>query len=1045
MNLLPQLLCPLIVRPINTIKLRCCQYDLYILRNFVSQNLKNIVLFFVSCFPQHYKHFNLTRCGILDIYILLCYNCIWKSLHKQRINRIMINTDSQAKLLAYQMTKKYFADNPEKLMAILQDAKVDLNPHQVGAALFAFKSPFSRGAILADEVGLGKTIEAGLVLSQNWAERKRKLLIIAPASLRKQWNAELAEKFYLPSVILESKSFNKEINQGNLNPFDQNYIVITSYNFAKSKMPYVKAVNWDLIVIDEAHRLRNAYRSDNKTARSLKENLSQYKKLLLTATPLQNSLLELYSLISFIDENIFGDMTSFKHNYIHGEMTAADFEDLRHRISPLVYRTLRKQVLEYISYTNRIPITQSFEPNKDEQELYNKISNYLMRDSLNALPNSQRQLITLIMRKLMASSTFAITDTIRSLITRLERYYNKLNKKPVATVLPLMDEDVEDIYLEDEEDDDDDETQKDFDSDYDGIIIDEATRKEKSESILKEIEELKGYLALAESINKNAKGESLLVALHKGFEKLHELGANEKAVIFTESRRTQDYVKTLLEKEGLNVVLFNGSNSDEKSKSIYNEWLKANKNTGKITGSMTADKRAALVDYFRDTADIMIATEAAAEGINLQFCSLVVNYDLPWNPQRIEQRIGRCHRYGQKYDVVVINFLNNKNLADKRVFELLSEKFKLFEGVFGSSDEVLGSIESGVDFEKKINEIYQTCRTQEEINRAFDELKASLNDSIESKMEQTRKQLLENFDEEVNEKLRVNLRSSKEYLDRYSQNLWDLTEYVLRDKATFDFDRLYFSVTGMPEMNGQYSFKPAHEFEVYRAEHPLAKKVFEEAKDYNAENVSLTFDLSGYAGNISVLNDYKGKSGTLAVYDMEIGSIEDENYVLFAGITDDGEELPDEVMERMFHLPATQEPCEPLKDEIFLPIIEAKQQAIFENIEERNSKFFDEEMDKLERWCKDLKDSLESKLRQMDIDLKTMRTEVRKITRLADKLQKQREIKDLESKRNKLRFNLYEEQDKIEQQKNELIDKVSERLKQQVTCERILMIKWRIV
>src|SRR5206468_9785394 len=142
--------------------------------------------------------------------------------------------------------------------------------------------------------------------------------------------------------------------------------------------------------------------------------------------------------------------------------------------------------------------------------------------------------------------------------------------------------------------------------------------------------------------------------------------------------------------------------------------------------SPTADMRAALVDRFRSTAKIMIATEAAAEGINLQFCSMVVNYDLPWNPQRIEQRIGRCHRYGQQHDVVVINFLNQANAADQRVFQLLSEKFKLFEGVFGASDEVLGAIESGVDFEKRIAGIYQRCRKPDEIQTAFDQLQLDL-------------------------------------------------------------------------------------------------------------------------------------------------------------------------------------------------------------------------------------------------------------------------------------------------------------------------------
>src|SRR6516162_4682354 len=126
----------------------------------------------------------------------------------------------------------------------------------------------------------------------------------------------------------------------------------------------------------------------------------------------------------------------------------------------------------------------------------------------------------------------------------------------------------------------------------------------------------------------------------------------------------------------------------------------------------------------------MIATEAAAEGINLQFCSMVVNYDLPWNPQRIEQRIGRCHRYGQRYDVVVVNFLNKNNAADQRVYELLAEKFKLFSGVFGASDEVLGAIESGVEFEKRIVSIYQNCRSTEEIESAFERLREEMDNKI---------------------------------------------------------------------------------------------------------------------------------------------------------------------------------------------------------------------------------------------------------------------------------------------------------------------------
>nr|WP_287421728.1 DEAD/DEAH box helicase [Candidatus Brachybacter algidus] len=201
------------------------------------------------------------------------------------------------------------------MASTLVDAQVDLNPHQVDAALFAFRSPLSKGAILADEVGLGKTIEAGLVISQKWAERKRKIIIITPANLRKQWSQELQDKFFLNSVILEAKSFNEFIKKGKLNPFDQADIIICSYQFARTKEPYLKLIQWDLAVVDEAHRLRNVYKANNKIAKSIKESLNEAPKILLTATPLQNSLLELYGLVSIIDDYSFGDLKSFKTQY----------------------------------------------------------------------------------------------------------------------------------------------------------------------------------------------------------------------------------------------------------------------------------------------------------------------------------------------------------------------------------------------------------------------------------------------------------------------------------------------------------------------------------------------------------------------------------------------------------------------------------------------------------------------------------------------------------------------------------------------------------
>ena len=247
-----------------------------------------------------------------------------------------------AKYFAHELTKRCPANSIEKLAGALVDAQVDLNPHQVEAALFAFRSPLSKGALLADEVGLGKTIEAGLVISQRWAERKRRILVITPASLRKQWQEELQSKFFLPSVIFKAKSFSQRVKNGVENPFDDSSsIIICSYQFAKSKDMHVASVPWDLVVIDEAHRLRNVYKPSNVTANALRDALRNRNKILLTATPLQNSLLELYGLVSFIDEHAFGDVQSFREQYVQiGDNATHDA--FKHRLSSLCHRTLRR-------------------------------------------------------------------------------------------------------------------------------------------------------------------------------------------------------------------------------------------------------------------------------------------------------------------------------------------------------------------------------------------------------------------------------------------------------------------------------------------------------------------------------------------------------------------------------------------------------------------------------------------------------------------------------------------------------------------------------
>jgi adenine-specific DNA-methyltransferase len=459
------------------------------------------------------------------------------------------------------------------------------------------------------------------------------------------------------------------------------------------------------------------------------EAVGKAPKLLLTATPLQNSLLELFSLVSVIDGHVFGDIASFREQFINNSDEIARNLQLKQRIAPVCTRALRKQVIEYIPFTNRVPITQEFLPTDEEQALYDEITTYLQREILYALPASQRQLITMVLRKLLASSTFAIARTLRRLADRLDDLKESLNL--------LDDEDIEGIEeLADEYEEDAEETE------------DEPVDPEKLKG---ELRDLRQYAELAASIGHNAKGDTLLPALKIAFTKAQEIGAAQKAVIFTESRETQIYLYDLLTANGYDgqVATINGTNNQPHHADIYQRWLAKHNGTDRVSGSRAIDMKAAIVEHFRDEATILVATEAAAEGVNLQFCSLVVNFDLPWNPQRIEQRIGRCHRYGQKHDVVVVNFLNRRNEADKRVYELLSEKFRLFSGVFGASDEVLGVLESGVDIERRIAEVYQTCRTNAEIQAAFDALQAELDAKIQARLTATRQALLEHFDEDV--------------------------------------------------------------------------------------------------------------------------------------------------------------------------------------------------------------------------------------------------------------------------------------------------------
>lgn len=942
-------------------------------------------------------------------------------------------SDHQRNYLAHWLTLSSKAE--DSLTQTIASARVDMNPHQVEAAMFALASPLSHGVILADEVGLGKTIEASLILAQKWAERRRKLLLIAPATLRKQWSQELEEKFSLPSRIIEAKSFNQMIKEGCSNPFDiesatgEPAICICSYEFASRKEHELARIPWDLVVMDEAHKLRNIYKSDGaKTAKKLSSALSGRKKILLSATPLQNSILELYGLVSVIDPHFFGDLASFKARYSRQNIDDAELALLRVRLNKICNRTLRRQVQQEggISFTRRHSITEDFRPTEDEEALYKQVSSYLQQDDLLAIKSGARHLVTLVIRKILASSSTAIQGTLETMIHRLE------NRMPVLDA--LTDYENYDDY-----------------SDEEGVE-DEDTIDPRA--LQAEIDQLKSYKTLAASITKNAKAEALLSVLSRAFKFTVDLGGLRKAVIFTESVRTQTWLAQLLSENGYEgeVVLLNGSNSDAASRKIYSDWLEKHQNSGRVSGSRTADMKAALVEKFKDEGTLMICTEAGAEGINLQFCSLLINYDLPWNPQRVEQRIGRVHRYGQKHDVVVVNFINKGNRADQRVFELLSQKFQLFEGVFGASDDILGSIESGVDIERRIHEIYQHCRSDEQIEQEFNHLQDELKDQLENRENETRRSLFEHFDVDVVRNLKTRRTTTLTQLNDYQENLLLLAEMFLSEDSDFQQSETGFRSEGK-YFDVSWPVADEKDAEFFRPNQGYGKQLIDIALHEGEELATvpvcqrLNFIYQPKSGQLADVKLLCQQSGQLLLTKVSIGNQEQQReQLLAAAVTDTGEVVAEETVSRLLRLPLSE--ITSIEEQPLLPALtnqcEALRNSFIQQVERDNEFYYNEEVEKLERWSEDRRIALDLRIKQLDTEIKDARKTSRQLPSLKEKMEAKRSLKALERERDNIMLQYHDEKKKIEQEEDRLLEEVEQKLATEITSSQLFAVSWTL-
>jgi SNF2 family DNA or RNA helicase len=957
-------------------------------------------------------------------------------------------TPYHAKYFAHELSILHANNGVDRLSQSLFDASVDLNPHQIEAALFALDNPLNKGVVLADEVGLGKTIEAGLVLCQLWAERKRKLLIICPASLRRQWAQELVEKFNLPSQILDSKTYNQLQKSGIYNPLNNKQVVIMSYHYAARLEEKLVGQAWDLVVIDEAHKLRNAHREKNKMGQALRRALFGRKKLLLTATPLQNSLIELYGMSTLIDEHIFGDDKAFRKQFMQG---GSDQQELKERLSGFVKRTLRKNVLEYVKYTQRKAITVPFTPSDQEQALYDAVSTFLEKEDSYALPRRQRHLTGLILRKLLASSSYAVLNTLKVMKLRLEQLKENRDDHEDDLLRKIIeDDDLETDYLDED--------------DLDELLDENAVKEVIDDKRLGlEIRELEGFIAQAASIQNDEKAKALLKALELGFEQMLAMGAAKKVIIFTESKRTQAYLASFLAQHGFQekLVTFSGSNTTPEATTIYKAWRLENAGSDKVTGSPQVDKRTALIDHFRDSAEIMIATEAAAEGVNLQFCSLVINYDLPWNPQRVEQRIGRCHRYGQKFDVVVINFLNKRNYADQRVLELLTSKFSLFDGVFGASDSILGSLESGVDFEKRIQEIYLECRSPAEIESAFEALQKELEDDINSKMQQTQEALLEHFDEDIHDLLKIKLDQAKERLDKVSRWFWAITQHQLQSHALFNEQDYTFTLTQQiaEQVKGKYQLirkgksvediaqqvidNHAH---TYRITHPLGEYVIESArKEYTPLN-EIAFDYDNHPTKVAVADQLQGQSGWLSLNLLRIEAFQIEEHLVFTGITDNGQLVDGEACKKLFNVGSQK--IREVTAAIPEKLVENQLRQLDAKLAEAmdlNNKYFQDERDKLDKWADDKVLAAEQSLVDTKNQIRSLKRESRHAASVEEQQQMQKQLKEFERKQRKQRAEIWDVEDEIAEKRDELISALELRLKQKTETKELFTIRWSVI
>lgn len=876
--------------------------------------------------------------------------------------------DYQAIYNKYKLLTKYSDNNIEKLGVSLMNSRISINPHQINTALFYFKHNFLNGVMFADEVGLGKTIEAGLVISQMWAEHKRNILIVAPASLLKQWNEELFSKFFLNSTIIDG-SF---IRNNNL--LEQNKIYIVSYHTVYLNKAYFNK-NFSLVLFDEAHKLRNVYKDNNLMANSIKNLFKDQKKIFLTATPFQNNLLELYGLISILDDKLLGNLELFKNKYINNY--DSNVLELKTILSKVITRTLRKDVQKYINFTNRLVTESYFKMTKKEIVTFEKLIELVYSNDFAMLYEAgQRQLIVILLQKLMSSSFYAINCTLQNIISNKENTY--INTSSLSLISKFINH--------------------------------------------------------INNLQHDSKLEHLIHILNNNIKK--------KILIFTEYKSTQDYLyNKIITKTKYKVLKFNGENNDSETKKIYEKWLK---NTLNYSNNKSANIRMSLVEAFKNDYDILIATDAACEGLNLQFCSLIINYDLPWNPQKIEQRIGRCHRFGQKDDVIVINILSKDNEIDLHIYNLLKNKSSIFESTFASSDLVLSDDEICDNIEKSITTIFKKCRSKSDIIKEFESLQAECKEEIKKEIDETKIKLISNFDKEVQEIFDNNFSSTKKLIDELDRSFLTILEYVYKERFT-RISELDFSITSRNNVKNYYTLnKQQNNIPICTLNDEIGSYALNNIPSID-KNSTYRLHYSPNSFYIGYLDRIKCKSGYLLISNIESTAFNGRSSLVLSGMFDDGSLIPEDVCIKLLLL--SSEKIDDVK--IIIPDILKQYHISSTNniiaiINEDIKRRFKDESDYINNYIDTKTEEIQIHVEHMRLQRKELQIQFDTTSDISERMDIQNKIKDLSKKIKRSWFDLAEEEERIEEKRLNLLNLISKEKEKKINIKNLVKVRFEI-